>query len=750
MVALPVPPPVQDKNCLSEIFLLSSEELNLVSFRLSPHTDREDGLRLSYRFSRCFPDTSVVWKEGLFFAIVKRGQILPTDAEWAEALAYIQREFFEPSDPKWRLQRSLNPQVSADILSRFAEQILSVSQPFKPKTILSEQSVEVKRIADFGAETVELSQTPQPALALSPHSRIRFRGTLNDFLANHPYRQNPEQLLVGLKVETLDTDSTATIEEIVGTIAEYRDTLLPKASGAISRKALEDAPDDQPVVAVRFGQNSKRLYPYAMAALRPCITAETANQLDIDFGTLLEATKIPYPERQTLLKEYSAAAKQALLPYGIQFCKAINGKDNSDLFWLPVQPIEQTSILFGKGVRGTYNSILKGLANGSVYQRHRDYQESPDRPIRIAVLNLLKPEMRVDGFIQQVKQQIERYGFKSLQLNSSTEVTALENWNSPEGRATLEERLDDLMTVKPDIMFVFLPQSDRGSDDSDSGSLYHRIYSKLLRRQIASQFIYEDTLREVEARYILNQVMLGLLAKLGNIPFVLADPLQVADVFIGLDVARAKKKRLSGSMNACAGVCLYGNRGEFIRAKSEDAAIEGEEIPQRFLEALLPAGELRGKAVLIYRDGRFCGDEVTHLLNWAGAIQAQFILVECRKSGTSRLYGLPQAPFGLSSRSITAPTRGLGLKLSKNEAILVTTQVGEKIGVPRPIRLTVRPEGLQVPIEQMLDATLKFTLLHHGALKPPRLPMLLHGADRLADLRLNGVYIPECDRQFWL
>ncbi len=749
MIAIAVQPAAQDKNCLSEIFLLGHDLLNLVSFRLSPRTAREDGLRLSYRFSRYFPDVIVVWKEGLFFGIAKQGQSLPTDAEWAEALAYIQREICEASDPEWRFQRSLNPPVAPDIIATLAEQILRVSKPCKPKTVLSEQSVEVRRRAVFGAEAVELDQTPQPALALSPHSRITFRGTLNDFLANHPYRQNLEKLLAGLKVETLDTDSTATIEKIVGTLTEHRDSLLAKASGAISRKALSDAPEDQPVVAVRFGQNSKRLYPYAMAALRPCVTAETANQLGIDFASVIEATKIRYQERQALLKEYSTAAKQALLPYGIQFRKAINGKDNGDLFWLPNRPIEQTPILFGRGVQGTYSSILKGLANGGVYQRHPDYQDPTKRSIRIAVLNLLKPEMRIDRFIKQVEQQVERYGFSSLQLNPNPEAIAVENWNSPEGRATLEEQLDDLMTIKPDIMFVFLPQTDRGSDDDDSGSLYHRIYSKLLRRQIASQFIYEDTLRGVESRHILNQVMLGVLAKLGNIPFVLTDPLQVADVFIGLDVARIKKKRLSGSMNACAGVCLYGNRGEFIRAKSEDAAIEGEEIPQRFLEALLPAGELRGKTVLIYRDGSFCGDEVTHLLNWARAIQSRFILVECRKSGTSRLYGLPQSASS-SGRSITAPTRGLGLRLSKHEAVLVTTQVIERIGVPRPIRLTVRPEGYQVQIEQILDATLKLTLLHHGALRPPRLPMLLHGADRLADLRLNGVYVPECDRQFWL
>ena len=55
-------------------------------------------------------------------------------------------------------------------------------------------------------------------------------------------------------------------------------------------------------------------------------------------------------------------------------------------------------------------------------------------------------------------------------------------------------------------------------------------------------------------------------------------------------------------------------------------------------------------------------------------------------------------------------------------------------------------------MRRAIDATLKLTLLHHGALKTPRLPMPLHGADRMAYLRLNGIYpsFLEGDRQFWL
>jgi len=106
-----------------------------------------------------------------------------------------------------------------------------VSQPFKPKTVLSKQNVEVRRRADW---CKQLNLIKRLSLHyLSPHSRITFRGTLNDF--GKSSLPNPKKLLVGLKVETLDTDSTATIEEIVGTVTNIN-PLLAKASGISPQK----------------------------------------------------------------------------------------------------------------------------------------------------------------------------------------------------------------------------------------------------------------------------------------------------------------------------------------------------------------------------------------------------------------------------------------------------------------------------------------------------------------------------------
>ncbi len=53
---------------------------------------------------------------------------------------------------------------------------------------------------------------------------------------------------------------------------------------------------------------------------------------------------------------------------------------------------------------------------------------------------------------------------------------------------------------------------DRTADNDDGGSLYQLAYSQLLRRRIASQVVYADTLERVEHNQILNQVIPGILA----------------------------------------------------------------------------------------------------------------------------------------------------------------------------------------------------------------------------------------------
>ena len=731
--------PTQTLTSFCEVFKLKETQLKLMCIRLTPELDRKDGNRLSYHLSRKLAEVVVTWQKPYFWILAASNRQLPSRDDLRDALESIQDEVEDFSNRFLTLQGVRQPQETPLILSQLAVQVLNKAQ-FSYPVVLAENGIEVRREPDFWPETVELQGQLQPALTLTVFSGIVFRKNLADFYENHPDRQNPEKLLIGLKVQEIERGSNATIIGLVGTIGEHRDELIEKATGSTSKQALRDAPDDQPVVAVQFGKDTKQFH-YAMAALRPCVTSETADQFEVDYGKLLKETKIPHKDRTDLLASYKQTAANALAAYGFQLERGINSIQHSTLFWKPQVPIEETTLLFGKGVTGKRGEVLKGLSRGGVYRRHADYQDT-SRKIRIAALKLC--ESKVTPFLKQLEQRITSYGFKSDVI--ATKNLSISNLSVADARAAIENTVNELVEVPPDIVLTFLPHSDRGSDYREEGSFYFQIYSQLLRRQIASQIIYDDTLSNPgNYQYVLNQVIPGILAKLGNLPFILAEPLEIADYFIGLDISRVSKKRQAGTMNACASVRLYGKQGEFVRYQLEDDLIAGEELPPKLLERLLPAAKLKNKIVLIYRDGSFAGKEVDYLVKRATAIGSKFILVECKKSGVPRLYNLRE-------KVVMAPDQGLALRLSSREAIVVTTKVPDKVGLARPLRLTVREEGHQASIEQVVETTLKLTLLHHGALKEPRLPMPLYGSDRMAYLRLQGIRpsLMEGDRQFWL
>ena len=59
-----------------------------------------------------------------------------------------------------------------------------------------------------------------------------------------------------------------------------------------------------------------------------------------------------------------------------------------------------------------------------------------------------------------------------------------------------------------------------------------------LKRNLQSQVIVS---KNVDNSHIIDNVVLGILAKTGNIPYVLAEPITYADLIVGLDVSRRPK-----------------------------------------------------------------------------------------------------------------------------------------------------------------------------------------------------------------
>ena len=493
---------------LSEIFPLTYCQLNLACFRLSPEIDRKIGNSFAWHFSKQFPDLVVIWEKEYFWILAKPNIKITQENNWQNALETIQEKLREKVGNRAYFIQWVNaPQATPSTIAQLAVRILKIHCRFTSPIVFNQNKVQVKRECNFWAETFTYKEQIKTAIALSIKSIFIYQETLEHFFDNHPYRNDPEQLLIDLLVRDIDSNSTATIVSINGTIGEHRERLLKQVTGSTSREKLQIAADNQPVISVRFGSNS-HLYDYPMAALRPCITSRTAAKFNIESGELLKQTKLTYQERQQLLSQYKQEANKTLTDYGIKFKeRCLNNKEYLNLFWQPETKLEDTLLLFGNGVTKPKNKTLRGLSEGGVYYRHREFQDFK-RPIRLAILNFTS--LKDKPFYDALESFLRTYKFPLILTRENIKQASLEELSSTEAKVKVETLVDEVIEVPIDLVLVFLPESDRVKDDRDGDSIYAWVYRRLLRRKLASQIIYEKTLREqYKYKYVFDQVVPG-------------------------------------------------------------------------------------------------------------------------------------------------------------------------------------------------------------------------------------------------
>jgi argonaute-like protein implicated in RNA metabolism and viral defense len=253
--------------------------------------------------------------------------------------------------------------------------------------------------------------------------------------------------------------------------------------------------------------------------------------------------------------------------------------------------------------------------------------------------------------------------------------------------------------------------------------------------------------RTLQNIYALPNIVLGVIGKTGNTPFILANPMKYTDIIVGIDVAREKKKKLSGTINVAALARIYFNDGQFVRYVIHDEPIEGETIPVSVLQSMFPRGEFEGRRVIVHRDGIFRGNEVNTLNEWGKAIGATIHPVEVMKSGAPRLYGAGKMDPG--PKDIGWPQVGAAMRMDSKSALLVTTLPVSKNSTPQPLRITSKSN---LSVEEAIHSVLSLTLLHYGSTRQPRLPVTVHYSDEIAGLALKGIKPKELtgNRPYWL
>lgn len=529
----------------------------------------------------------------------------------------------------------------------------------------------------------------------------------------------PEHL-IGLLVADNLSGSKGEIVGITGNVGDHRDRLLALTQREESKTLIQRAADTEPLVRVRMGRNE---YDFAASALSMVVSTTTYAKFGVDAKRVTSALRLSPQARLDILGKIARIAR------GRKIIGTAYRSSSVPTLFLTAGDVNFSPGLLLGGRHRIFGekTLQENLRRYGFYRRCDAFPHGT--PVRIAVLSGV-PDALMNQFLPRLQEELRALQFASV-ISQVEGITGA-------SRDELEKVVNQLQMSDPHVQLALFP--DEGGDETNWGP-YHHFKSLTIGMGIPSQVVLQSTMSNP---FAWANIALGMLSKIGNIPFVLAEPLTYADMIVGIDIARRKKERLLGSVNATAIARVYQRTGEFLQYALHDAPLEGETIPSHVLHALFPLAIFSGKKVLVHRDGLFRGEEKQALKEWAKRLHAEFHLVELLKTGAPRLYG-----WNPQTQGALLPPKGCALRLNDHEAFLVSSPLPFSSVTPYPLHIRA-----QAPfrIEDALHSVLTLTLLHYGSLRPPRLPITIHYSDEIAYLVLKGIKPKELEGKlpFWL
>jgi hypothetical protein len=712
--------PIQQTNTavLVEVFPVQPSAIpSLVTYQLQVRSGdlATIGGKLAYRLQKMFKG-HWLWSERRIVTDSPQ-----SDEAFKPVIAALWREQPDTFQGLLAIQQDAAWRPTAQTLADFVAR--SLFRDFQPEVnqVLAASSQDLGRIRiQRTCEVRGWVVRGQPAISISIVSRLLAKQDLKTYIRQI---SSPDRL-IGLAVVDRLSGSKGEITGITGTLKEHRERLLALTQREESKAIIQRASDTEIVLHVRMGRNA---YDFVAGALGIAVNTASYTKFGVDAKQATNALRL---------------SPQARLDILVNIGRIFTGKrivgtayrSNSipALFLNTVDVNFNPRLLLGRGGRISGEGTLQaGLRRYGFYKRGAAFPEGT--PIRIAVLNAI-PGATVDTFLARVQAELQALRFSSTiaQVVSVTETS----------RDELEKAINRLQESSPHMQLALFPNGDEdeGEDESNWGA-YHHFKSLTIGMGIPSQVVTHYSMNN---QFALANIALGLLSKIGNVPFILAEPLPYADIIVGIDIARCKKERLSGSINATAIARVYQGNGELLQYAIHDAPLEGETVPSYVLQALFPQSVFAGKRVLVHRDGLFRGEEKQALKEWAKRLGAEFHLVELLKTGAPRFYGLTPQNHG-----VQLPPKGSALKLNDHEAFLVSSLPPFANATPYPLR--IRSEA-PFRIEDALHSVLSLTLLHYGSLRLPRLPITIHYSDEIAYMALKGIRPKELEGTlpFWL
>lgn len=548
-----------------------------------------------------------------------------------------------------------------------------------------------------------------PALSLSVVSRLIYEPSLQT------YAEGLDKItqLAGLWVSDKTSRLQGEIVKVVGQVEEHRERLIGLSQREAMRHIIANAPGDHWVLRVQAGRNE---YDYVADALQLLIRLEDVHRFDVTPAHMEKALHLKPGLRAEMVKVVSNVIKEAGIignAYSVQNAPHLfhESARSANMQYTPnrVRPYEPSQV-------GAHVQSL-GL--------HRRLPRFDEHPVRVTVINALTEN--VGDFLIALSRAMER------EFNFRLEVVRERNMRVI-SQTNMESAVRLMQKEQFDLVLVFLPDEIEGADDEGVEARY--VKAQTIGRGLPCLTIHESTLNKPETMY---NIITGILARAGNVPYLLETPPDYADLIVGLDWLTVRRKDTDHLVGMSR---IYGADGRLLRYIVAGGRVqEGEGIPETVLARLLPATFMEGAAVILHHDGAYGRDVLRALGSWEAEIDANFYPVELNQSGVPRLYAL-------QGRKIDPAPRGTTFRLNDCEAFLLSS-TSPYDATPQPIHIHTEAP---LPIETAIQSVLHMTMFHYGALKTPKLPVTIHNAEFIAQGIARGVFPEDAEGSvaFWL
>ncbi|MEY3220346.1 MAG: hypothetical protein RIT27_1703 [Pseudomonadota bacterium] len=705
---------MSDNYLFSEIYPVIKENLpRLFAYRItiSSGIEKEIGRKLCYRLGE---EWGGYWtfEEGLIIGDLEKSK--------EECKATLDILWKKPVfNNLVEISQFTNFDITPSIMASFFSVIITKKHQYQLNKMLGEVfvsgDVQVKKECNIKRVVFQ----DYPCIFISIKSDLSYKYEICDFI-----KKNGHESLIGKSVKCKYNDHTGTIRKIIGELKDHRQRLLANCSEE-GKKYLLEGNDSSLVVSL--GQ-----YDYVIDALKLTVTLSDLkthkNYYNADSNKISKNMRLTPENRFNLIKKIATFLNAKERRYIRE--EPIKQLINQNIFFNQNDILEEQYIKFGNDKSHAFNSkIISHLKKFGLYKVN-----SIDKSIRIGLISIAEKSPKL--FLEKLNEI-----FKSLSFKLKT-VPVLINGESRNTQrifdakpASIEKAIKPFLdiTEQVDIILTILPDSEtedtENTENTDNNDSPYKTLKRIcLKNGIQSQIVSEKTVSDYNFK--IDNIVLGILAKTGNIPYILSEPLDFTDFVVGIDIGRKTPRNTKGSINIAAASRVYLNNGELFQYNICEDIVEGETLPKNILQSFFPLKEFGGKRVIIHRDGLFRGNEVKDLNEWAEDINATFYLVEITKDGNPRIYST-------DGQIVIFPQKGDGFYLNDKQAILVSSLPPSKMGTPQTLRITCKSDN--ITIQQALQSVLAMTLLHYGSLHPPKLPITIYYSDIIANLAINGI-----------